>query len=69
MVVGGHEMQMMAFQNTLQPIIDKLWLHEDFAQHLKWLLKHQERKEMWKCHSILVFPAALNGEEHNIKTH
>lgn len=54
-VVGGHEMQMMAFQNTLQPIIDKLWLREDFAQHLKWLLKHQERKEMWKCGKVTLF--------------
>lgn len=52
---GGHEMQMMAFQNTLQPIIDKLWLREDFAQHLKWLLKHQERKEMWKCGKVTLF--------------
>lgn len=48
-------MQMMAFQNTLQPIIDKLWLREDFAQHPKWLLKDQERKEMWKCGKVTLF--------------
>lgn len=31
--------------------------------------REERNVEMWKSHSILVFPAALNGEEHNIKTH
>lgn len=31
--------------------------------------REERNVEMWKSHSVLVFPAALNGEEHNIKTH